>query len=66
MFRADIASVVLTAEEFRKSKAGRKLIDVLVLFRLLVLQSLYNLSDEEVEYPGARPVVVHALSRVGL
>jgi IS5 family transposase len=50
MFRADIESVVLTAEESRKSKAGRKPIDALVLFRMLVLQSLYNLSDEEAEY----------------
>src|SRR5271169_3450951 len=50
MFRADIESVALTAEESRKSKAGRKPIDALVLFRMLVLQSLYNLSDEEAEY----------------
>jgi len=50
MFRADIEAVVLTAEESKKSKAGRKPIDALVLFRMLVLQSLYNLSDEEVEY----------------
>lgn len=50
MFRADIEAVVLTAEESRKSKAGRKPIDALVLYRMLVLQSLYNLSDEEVEY----------------
>jgi len=31
----------------RKSKAGRKAIDVIVLFKLLVLQQLYNISDEE-------------------
>jgi transposase, IS5 family len=34
----------------RKSNAGRKPIDVLLLFKLLVLQQLYNLSDEELEY----------------
>jgi IS5 family transposase len=50
MFRADIEVVVLTAEESRKSSAGRKPIDALVLFRMLVLQSLYNLSDEQIEY----------------
>ena len=50
MFRADIESVVLTAEESRKSKAGRKPIDALVLLRMLVLQSLYNLSDDQIEY----------------
>ena len=48
MSRAGIEWVVLTAEASRKSKAGR--IDALVLFRMLVLQSLYNLSDEEAEY----------------
>jgi IS5 family transposase len=34
----------------RKSKAGRKAIDVMVLFKLLILKHLYNLSNEEVEY----------------
>ena len=49
-FRADIEAVVLTADEAKKSRAGRKPIDALVLFRMLILQSLYNLSDEQVEY----------------
>jgi IS5 family transposase len=49
-FRADIEAVVLTAEEARKSSAGRKPLDAILLFRMLVLQSLYNLSDEQVEY----------------
>ena len=49
-FRGDIEAVVLTADEARKSNAGRKPIDALVLFRMLVLQSLYNLSDEQIEY----------------
>ena len=49
-FRGDIEAVVLTADEARKSSAGRKPIDALVLFRMLVLQSLYNLSDEQIEY----------------
>ena len=49
-FRADIEAVVLTLEEAKKSKAGRKPLDALVLFRMLVLQALYNLSDEQIEY----------------
>ena len=49
-FRGDIEAVVLTAAEARKSSAGRKPIDALVLFRMLILQSLYNLSDEQIEY----------------
>jgi transposase, IS5 family len=49
-FRADIEAVVLTLDEVRKSSAGRKPIDAIVLFRMLVLQALNNLSDEQVEY----------------
>ena len=49
-FRADIEAVVLTPEEAKKSKAGRKPLDALVLFRMLVLQALYNLSYEQIEY----------------
>jgi transposase, IS5 family len=49
-FRAEIEAAVLTPADEKKSKAGRKPIDVLVMFRMLVLQSLYNLSDEQVEY----------------
>ena len=49
-FRADIEAVVLTPEDEKKSNAGRKPADVLVMFRMLVLASLYNLADEQVEY----------------
>jgi IS5 family transposase len=49
-FRADIEAVVLTPEETKKSKAGRKPIDAMVMLRMLILQSLYNLSDEQIEY----------------
>ena len=49
-FRTDIEAAVLTPAEARKSPAGRKPIDSMVLFRMLVLQALYNLSDEEAEY----------------
>ena len=49
-FREDIEAAVLTPEAERKSMAGRKPIDAIVLFRMLILQSLYNLSDEQVEY----------------
>jgi transposase, IS5 family len=34
----------------RKSNAGRKAIDMMVLFKLLILKHLYNLSNEAVEY----------------
>ena len=37
------------AEQERKSNAGARPYDVIVMFKLLVLQSLYNLSDEALE-----------------
>ena len=49
-FRAEIEAVVLTPDELKKSSAGRKPFDAILLFRMLVLQALNNLSDEQVEY----------------
>jgi len=49
-FRAEIEAVVLTPDELKKSSAGRKPFDGLLMFRMLVLQALNNLSDEQVEY----------------
>lgn len=46
-FRGELEQIHLKP---RKSKAGRKPIDVIVMFKLLVLQQLYNISDEELEY----------------
>lgn len=36
--------------EERKSSASRRLIDPLILCKMLVLQQLFNLSDEELEF----------------
>ena len=44
-FRAEIEAATLTPASKKKSNAGRKPIDIIVMFRMLVLQSLYNLSD---------------------
>jgi IS5 family transposase len=49
-FRAEIEAVVRLAPEERKSKAGRKPFDAVMMFKVLVLQTLYNLADEQVEY----------------
>src|SRR5436190_5437209 len=49
-FRSDIEAVVLTPDEVKKSSAGRKPVDAIVMFRMLVLQALHNLSDEQAEY----------------
>ena len=34
----------------RRSKAGRKPFDAVLMFKVLVMQHLYNLSDDELEY----------------
>ena len=49
----------------RKSNAGQKPIDVVLMFKLLLLQKLYNISDEELEYAGEQPVVLCEISGVG-
>jgi len=49
-FRAEIEAVVRLAPEERKSKAGRKPFDAVMMFKVLVLQTLYNLADEQVAY----------------
>src|SRR5580704_2696018 len=49
-FRAEIEAAVLTPADEKRSNAGRKRIDVIVMFRMLVLQSRYNFSDEQAEY----------------
>jgi IS5 family transposase len=47
IFRADLAQVY--AHE-RKSLAGRKPIDPVLMFKIVTLQRLYNLSDDQTEY----------------
>lgn len=37
-------------EKERKSNAGRKAYDVVLMFKILILQSLYNVSDDSLEY----------------
>lgn len=54
----------------RKSQAGPKGFDVVMLFKILILQSLYNLSDEATEYQildrysFSRFLGLHAASKV--
>lgn len=47
IFRAELSTVY---ERERKSPAGRKPIDVVLMFKILILQRLYNLSDDQTEY----------------
>lgn len=34
----------------RKSNAGRKPFDIILMFKVMILQSLYNLSDDQIEF----------------
>ena len=49
-FRERLEEVWRQPDEQRKSNAGRKPWDAIVMFKALVLCALYNLSDEQVEY----------------
>ena len=46
-FRSQLAKV---HEKERKSNAGRRPLDVVLMFKILILQTLYNVSDEQIEY----------------
>jgi IS5 family transposase len=48
MFRSVLTAALRNAE--RKSPAGRKPLDVVLMFKALVIQRLFNLSDEQLEY----------------
>jgi len=50
LFRPRLRSVWREAERERKSNAGRKPWDEIVMFKAIILCALYNLSDEQVEY----------------
>src|SRR3981189_3951480 len=65
-FRADIEAVVLTPDEMRKRSAGRKALDAIVMFRMLVLQALNNLSDEQVEYQARDRLSFTRFLRLGI
>lgn len=43
-------TLLLAKARERKSNAGRKPFPFLLMFKILILQSLYNLSDEQMEY----------------
>lgn len=47
LFRRDLEQI---REKDRKSNAGRKPFDVILMFKILILQSLYNLSDDQIEF----------------
>lgn len=48
MFRPILTEALRNVE--RKSPAGRKPLDVILMFKALIIQRLFNLSDEQLEY----------------
>ena len=50
LFRPRLRSVWREPERERKSSAGRKPWDEIVMFKAIILCALYNLSDDQVEY----------------
>jgi IS5 family transposase len=49
-FRPLLELVWRKPDAARKSRAGRKPMDVVLMFKTLVLSALYNLSDDQIEY----------------
>lgn len=49
-FRPVLERVWRKPEAERKSRAGRKPMDAVLMFKTLVLSALYNLSDDQIEY----------------
>jgi IS5 family transposase len=49
-FRPAVERAWRKPAETRKSRAGRKPMDAVLMFKTLVLSALYNLSDDQIEY----------------
>ena len=49
-FRPALERVWRKPDADRKSRAGRKPMDAVLMFKTLVLSALYNLSDDQIEY----------------
>jgi hypothetical protein len=49
-FRHTLEQIWRKPDTDRKSRAGRKPIDAVLMFKTLVLSALYNLSDDQIEY----------------
>ena len=49
-FRPMLERVWREPEAVRKSRAGRKPVDAVLMFKTLVPGALYNLSDDQIEY----------------
>ena len=53
MFRPKLEEAL--RKDDRKSPAGRKSLDVIVMFKAIFLQRFYNISDEQLEFQRVLP-----------
>ena len=60
-FRPVLETVWRKPKRERKSTAGRKPWDAVLMFKALVLGALYNLSDEALEHEDRRPADIHEI-----
>ena len=60
-FRPALERVWRKPEAERKSRAGRKPMDVVLMFKTLMLSALYNLSDDQIEYQVRDPLTGRGL-----
>jgi Transposase domain (DUF772) len=51
MFRSDLIAALSRSE---RAKGGRPPYDPVLMFKVLVLQTLYTLSDDQTEYPASQ------------
>src|SRR5260370_7438925 len=58
-FRADIEAVTEAKPEERQSNAGRKPYDTILKFKIVLLQSLHNLSHDQTDH-----LIPHRLSSI--
>jgi hypothetical protein len=50
IFRPELKAIWCTPPQTGKSNVGRPPWDELLMFKVLILQQLYNLSDDQIEY----------------
>ena len=65
-FRGCLDAVWRRSDKARKSRAGRKPWDAVVMFKTIILSALYNLSDDQVEHQTRDAQGAKALALIGI
>ena len=64
-FRPFLERVWRKPDEDRKSRAGRKPMGAVLMFKMLVPSALYNLSDDQIEYQVRDRLSARTVPRAG-